>query len=190
VVLGPATVLILVLAGLVVVAGIVTIVVVAARSARRAAPRPDATAWRPIRPDPSLADRFTGGPTSEPGRVTRAMQCVRPGLSAIAFEYASGPGAVTTVVAVDLPATRPMLDVRRATRQAVGGVDIAMGDGAFDAAFVVHSAHPGFAHDVLQPATRAWLLSDPRSAYYPIRLEGARAYTWGGHPLQPTTWRR
>lgn len=136
--------------------------------------------WRPAPPDPALARRFSGGPTRASGTVTRALRGPR---DAIAFEYAVSPDSAFTVVAIGLPAVRPVLEVRRADPGTMAGLD--MGDPAFAAALVVESDNPAFAHDVLQPDTMRWLMVDARSAYYPVRLEGASALTWGRHPLEP-----
>jgi hypothetical protein len=177
----PVHVLVLILLLLIVFAvlGVIAVVTALSRQGRNGS---TGGAWQPAPPDPALARRFMGGPTTAPGTVIGALRGPR---GAIAFEYGTSPQSASTVVSIGLPVVRPALEVRRAAPDTAAGLD--MGDPAFAAAFVVESDTPAFARDVLQPETMRWLMADPRSAYYPIRLEGASALTWGLHPLDP--WR-
>lgn len=157
--------------------------IIAAAAARVRKERIRDAAWRPAPVEQFRFRPFRGGPMDFPGSVTRTMRCRYRGREVVAFEYSRPPEAPATIVAIELPAPRPMLDVRRAGPELPGRLDITIGDPAFDAAFVVESGDPAFARDVLPPATMRWLLADPRGARLPIRFEGARVFTWEGQPM-------
>lgn len=78
------------------------------------------------------------------------------------------------VVAISLPALRPLLDVRHQnflTRRFDKGVDF--GDPVFGERFRIESPSAPFARDVLHPAMREWMLADWRAAAFNWRFEGS-----------------
>jgi hypothetical protein len=87
----------------------------------------------------------------------------------------------------DLPAALPPLEVLRRTRLAKArnprpGVEFRTGDPGFDARYLVRSASPQLAADVLGPDLVRLLMSWPDLSW---RIEGNRLLAWGRGPVQP-----
>ncbi|MEV3934592.1 hypothetical protein AB0K52_01230 [Glycomyces sp. NPDC049804] len=83
------------------------------------------------------------------------------------------------LVAIDLPALRPVLDVSHEnflTRRF--DKDIAFENQAFNDKFKIASPSPRFAYDVIHPRTMEWMLADPRAHVIRWRFEGAWLMTF------------
>jgi hypothetical protein len=90
------------------------------------------------------------------------------------------------VVAISLPATRPLLDIAHEnslTRRF--GADLAFENQAFNDRFKIASPSPRFAHDVIHPRTMEWMLADPRAHRLRWRFEGAWLMTFRQGRLNP-----
>ncbi|HEX2144617.1 MAG TPA: hypothetical protein VHG10_08930 [Glycomyces sp.] len=83
------------------------------------------------------------------------------------------------VVAISLPAARPILDVgheNALTRRF--DKDIEFENQAFNDKFKIESASPRFAYDVIHPRTMEWMLADPRAHVTRWRFEGSWLMTF------------
>jgi hypothetical protein len=90
------------------------------------------------------------------------------------------------VVAISLPAMRPLLDIAHEnalTRRF--DKDIEFEHQAFNDKFKVVSPSPRFAHDVIHPRTMEWMLADPRAHTIRWRFEGAWLMTFRPGRLKP-----
>lgn len=152
--------------------------------------------WQFLRADNALARRYTGAPFGR-GSSRRAIHVVtgpHRGTRFVAFEYQyterSGDDSTThrfTVVAIDLPAHRPRLEVTRETRTSrflgrFGLRDLQLEDERFNHTFRVSTDHDRFAYDVLDPPMVEWLLA---RGSYPFRFGGDHLLTWRSGGIEP-----
>jgi hypothetical protein len=94
------------------------------------------------------------------------------------YQYMTGSGKNSTqhryqVIAIDLPAPRPMLDIGHEnffSRRF--GNDIDFENQAFNDVFKVNAENRRFAFDVIHPRTMEWMLADQRARTYRWRFDG------------------
>jgi hypothetical protein len=105
------------------------------------------------------------------------------------YHVSSGDSTSThdyQVVAISLPAMRPLLDI--AHENALSrrfDKDIAFENRAFNDKFKIASPSPRYAHDVIHPRTMEWMLADPRAHTIRWRFEGAWLMTFRPGRLKP-----
>jgi hypothetical protein len=89
------------------------------------------------------------------------------------------------VVAISLPATRPLLDIAHENSLSRRFKDIDFENQAFNDRFRIGSPSPRFAYDVIHPRTMEWMLADPRARVIRWRFEGAWLMTFRPGRLNP-----
>ena len=152
--------------------------------------------WRFVPMDRALVGRYDGAPFGR-GSGRRASYVVsgpHRGTWFVAFEYryteSRGESSRThrfTVVAIDLPARRPRLEITRGTPRFPGrsGMrDLRPARGRFSDAFHVSTDDERFAHAVLHPRTTEWLLANGR---YALRFGGDHLLAWSRGTIEPGT---
>lgn len=151
------------------------------------------------------ADRFSGGaPFPAKSVNTRIYDLVTGwyrGRLFCCFEYrrrGSAPGSQNNrrdlqyfrVFTVAAPASRPMLEVRRARPGSalldlLGAANLELGDPGFDSAFRVRPDDERFAATALNNYIRNWLLTDGRARQLPFRFERNELVPWQRGRLRP-----
>ncbi len=153
--------------------------------------------WSYTERDNNVLRSFSGQPFNTRGARNREARHVVTGSyrghQALVFEYkyttrssnknASSRTSRYQVVALQLPAHRPTLEVNREhfghkLLELVGVHDLQLPDEQFNSTFRVHTNHDRFAHDVLHPQMMRWLLTDSRATQFPLRFEGHYLLTW------------
>jgi hypothetical protein len=207
--MGNTGIVLIVLAGVVLVGGVVylrykarkrKIAEFTAFAARRG--------WSYAQRDRSLVDRFVGEPFGQ-GHSRDAEHVLRGehrGRQLMAFEYSyketQGSGqdrrTVTythTVVALSTPAQRPTLQVGREGfgRKLLGFVgvrDLQLESEQFNETFHIKTSGgmpaEKFAYDVLHPRMMEWMLGDQRALSAPFRFERDDLLTWDRAKIELT----
>ncbi|MEU5153367.1 hypothetical protein [Glycomyces sp. NPDC021274] len=107
------------------------------------------------------------------------------------YHVSSGESDTThdyQVVAISLPAMRPLLDIAHETALSRRfDKDIAFENRAFNDKFRIMSPSPRYAHDVIHPRTMEWMLADPRAHTIRWRFEGAWLMTFRPGRLDPAS---
>lgn len=188
----------------------VTVLIVRFRRARRLIRWAKARGWDYRERDPSLNDTFGGPPfIVDVDRVSayprQVLSGPHRGRQVLAFEYYIGPSSsvvsdsseseIFHVVAVSLPAQRPLLEVMawntgENPNLLLAPQEVRPPHPGFAEAFHVRTENGRFAHDVLNPHTAHWMLSDPRAGGLPLRFQGDMLVTWWREKLDPerTLW--
>ncbi len=153
----------------------------------------DRNGWHYEHRRPDLAEQFSGYPFGRGyrRRVQHVLSRTHRGHQVMAFEYSyttsgarnSSSTTFHEVVAVPIPAERPVLQV---TREHIGhkilglvGVhDLQLPNEQFNAAFRIHTDDDQFARDVLHDAMMRWLLADERARKVNIRIDGSYLVIW------------
>jgi len=193
--------------GVVVLAGVVALIVVASRRAAERTREHQAgmLAWAAQNgltyapSDPSLVTAWKGEPFIG-GRTARALDVVTGHTArgrffcSFVYEYVVSTGKSSTtireaVLVVRLPAVLPDLLVtpeglgdRIAKR--FGGQDITCGSDAFDKAYRVRAADEDYARALLGPVVTDWLLG-PGQPLAPWRVAGPDLLSWRRMELAP-----
>ncbi|WP_051898537.1 hypothetical protein [Sciscionella sediminilitoris] len=160
--------------------------------------------WNFVRVNRELGNRFRGEPFGKGHRRTGNLVVTGAHRNRYftAFEYTfkttEGSGKdrreVThyyMVVAVTLPAPRPMLQVSTenfATRMFgnIGiGRDLQLESEQFNERFRIKTDNDKFAYDVLHPRTMQWMLDDQRFSQQPFRFERSDLLTWRKGKIEP-----
>ena len=184
---------------------VVLVVVLVARGRAAGAPRvadlpsPGVIGWAEIPPDPALLGRCSGVPLDpgKPGRsitafagVRQALQAQYQGRRVIAYLYGvrkitvgSRIDRATAVVSVDLPFGVPLLLIAPVPGS-LSDWDRLAAQG-FDRVFTISTQNTEFSSAVLSPATRQWLLADPRARLFPVQFEGQALTTWAAEDQVP-----
>ena len=202
-------VVLLIIAGLVVIGGVMYLQY-RARKKKIAAFTAFAAerGWRYTVRDRSLVDRFMGDPFGR-GHSRNAEHVLRGeyrGRQIMAFEYSfkethdSGQDRRTetythTVVALSLPSAKPTLQIAREGfgRKLLGLVgvrDLQLESEQFNETFHIKTDNDRFAYDILHPRMMEWMLADQRALSTPFRFERGDLMTWDRKKidLQKVQW--
>ncbi len=155
--------------------------------------------WTRVGADPSLAQRWEGGPfgigwSRTVSDVLVGTWAGRPALS-FTYAYTTAAGddeALYTwhVLALPLPASLPRLELQpdsaavRVARNAAGHRDIDFESDDFNRAWRVESASPVFAHDVIHPRLMQ-LLMRPDVLGSRLMITGTDIVSWAVGPTDP-----
>lgn len=152
--------------------------------------------WHYTQADRSLARRWDGSPfgAGYARRTSYVITGTHRGAAFVAFEYryteSEGDSSTTrrfTVVALDLPAARPRLQVTRETGMSrflgrFGFRDLQLESEQFNDTFRIDTDDDRFAYDVLHPRMMEWLLAGARA---PFRFDGGQLLAWRPGPVEP-----
>jgi hypothetical protein len=112
-------------------------------------------------------------------------------LHAFQYRYRTSDGQNTSthdyqVVAISLPAMRPLLDVSHENSMSRRfDKDLQFENQAFNDRFKIASPSSRFAYDIIHPRTMEWMLADPRAHVIRWRFEGAWLMTFRPGALKP-----
>lgn len=175
-----------ILAGILVVGFIVGVQVLAALAVKRKTSQRDRLiggwyglgTWSPFVPEPDLKQwvRTVAPHGSGKVRYLKTTRGEHRGFTFLAANYTwfdgdpdDGAWHGRTLVALTLPKATPDLEI---VRDRPNRRSLALGWQPFDQSFRVSTSDPAFAQAVLTTSTMQWMLSDPRSPYFPILFRG------------------